>query len=145
MKMLQNLPNQFREAISPYGPQVQQRLIEIRQLVFDTAASHPGVGQIEETLKWNQPSFLTTETGSGSTIRIDGLRNDRTRVGVFFYCQSGLVAQFRELYRDGLSFEKERAILLAVNLPLPKTELAHCISLALTHHLRKKTHLENGN
>jgi Domain of unknown function (DU1801) len=131
--------NEFINAIAGYTPQVQARLKELRQLVLETAAATAGVGKIDEALRWNQPSFLTFETGSGSTIRIDGLRNDPEKLALYFHCQSGLVETFRNHYGTALTFEGNRSIVLSAELDLPKDALAHCISLALTHHLRKKS------
>jgi Domain of unknown function (DU1801) len=130
---------EFKRAIAPFAPQARKKLEELHALVMSTAKGLDGVGKISEELRWGQPSFLTPETASGSTIRMDGLRNDPKRVALYFHCQSGLVPQFRELYADKFTFEKDRAILLPVDKPLPRAELAHCISLALTHHLRKKS------
>ncbi len=131
--------SEFAKAISIYEPQVQTRLVELRQLILDTAARTDGVGRIEEALRWNQPSFLTPETGSGSTIRIDGLRNAPEKLAMYFHCQSGLIEIFKNHYDSNLVFEGNRAIMLDAALALPKEALAHCISLALTHHLRKKS------
>jgi hypothetical protein len=133
------LKSEFSKAIAVYSPLVRARLVELRQLILDTAVSTKGVGQIEEALRRNQPSFLTPETGSGSTIRIDGLRRDPEKLALYFHCQSGLVETFKNHYGSALTFEGNRAILLDANLALPKDALAHCISLALTHHLRKKS------
>jgi Domain of unknown function (DU1801) len=131
--------SEFTKAIAPYTPQVQARLKELRQLVLETAAKTDGVGRIEEALKWGQPSFLTLETGSGSTIRIDGLRSEPEKLAVYFHCQSGLIETFKNHYGTALTFEGNRSIVLDAKLALPNEALAHCISLALTHHLRKKT------
>jgi hypothetical protein len=130
---------EFRKAIAPFAPPARKRFEELHELVLSTAKGLEGVGKIGEELGWGQPSYLTPETGSGSTIRMDGLRDDPKRVALYFHCQSGLVPQFRELYADKFTFEKDRAILLPVDTPLPRAELVHCISLALTHHLRKKS------
>ena len=46
----------------------------LRGLVFDTAARTAGVGGLTEALKWGQPSYLTEQTGSGTTVRIDRLK-----------------------------------------------------------------------
>ena len=88
--------SEFAKAISIYEPLVQARLNELRQLVLDTASKTRGVGRIEEALRWKQPSFLTAETGSGSTIRIDGLRSEPERLALYFHCQTDLVETFRE-------------------------------------------------
>ena len=129
----------FSKAIEIYSPQVQRRLQGLRSLILETATHTAGVGKIEEALRWNQPSFLTPETGSGSTIRIDGLRDQPEKLALYFHCQSGLVETFKDHYGSTLTFEGNRSIVLDAKLALPKEALAHCISLALTHHSRKKT------
>jgi hypothetical protein len=118
-------------------PVLRGRLMALRELVFDTAAKTPGVGALTETLKWGQPSYLTRETGSGSTVRIDRMKAGGG-YAVYFHCQSGLVGQFRALYPDTFRYQGERAILFGLDEPVPTGELSHCIALALTHHARKK-------
>jgi Domain of unknown function (DU1801) len=113
------------------------KLKALRQLILDTAKATKGVGRIEEALKWGQPSYLTAETGSGSTIRIDRVKSADNQVAVFFHCQTDLVDTFRELYPK-LSYSGNRAILLDADKKLPEAELRHCVALALTYHLRKR-------
>jgi hypothetical protein len=109
----------------------------MRELLFDIAAGTPDVGRLTETLKWGQPSYLTEETGSGTTVRIDRLKTG-DGYAIYFHCQSGLLRQFRELYPDTFRYEGKRAILFAIGDRLPVRPLRHCLSLALTHHSRKK-------
>jgi hypothetical protein len=109
----------------------------LRELMFDTAAATAGVGPLTETLKWAQPNYLTEETGSGTTVRIDRLRSG-DGYAIYFHCQSGLTGQFRELYPDTFKYEGKRAIHFDAKDRLPVRKLSHCIALALTHHLRKK-------
>ena len=127
-----------RAVIEAYPEPVSLGLAAMRDLILRTAEETPGVGAVEEDLRWGQPSFLTLESGSGSMIRIDGFRNDASKVAMFFHCQSGLVDEFRALYSDKLTFVGQRAIELRVGERLPTAALKHCIALALTHHLRKK-------
>ena len=56
-----------------------------------------------------QPSYLTEETGSGTTVRIDRLKAG-DGYAVYFHCQSGLVGRFRELYPATFKYEGKRAI-----------------------------------
>jgi hypothetical protein len=121
-----------------YPPDVRARLLALRELVFDTAARTAGVGRLTETLKWGQPSYLTEETRSGTTVRIDRLKAGNG-YAVYFHCQSGLVEQFRELYPDTFRYEGKRAIVFDSADRLPARALRHCIALALTHHARKKS------
>jgi hypothetical protein len=117
---------------------MKQALSALRQLILDTANQTEGVGPIEEALRWGQLSFITTVSGSGSTIRIDALRDDPTKFAIFFHCQSGLISDFRNRYPKQMNFVGERSIEFSLGQTLPIDELKHCISLALTHHLRKK-------
>ncbi len=122
-----------------YPPGLRARLVALRELVFDTASRMAGVGRLRETLKWGQPSYLTAESGSGTTVRIDRLKNRDDGYAVYFHCQSGLVETFRTIYPDTFAYEGNRAIVLAAKDRIPVRALGHCVGLALTHHLRKKT------
>jgi hypothetical protein len=124
-----------------YPRRIQARLLALRRLILETAAKTPGVGALDETLKWGQPSYLTNETRSGSTIRIDRVKpeasGDRERYALYVHCQTTLVSTFRQLYRDELSFGGNRSIVLDAGRPLSKATkaaLRHCIALALTYH-----------
>ena len=121
-----------------YPPSLRARLMALRELVFDTASRTEGIGRLGETLKWGQPSYLTTESGSGTTVRIDRLKNRDGGYAIYFHCQSGLVDTFRTIYPDTFAYEGNRAIVFDAKDRLPVRALGHCISLALTHHLRKK-------
>jgi hypothetical protein len=123
---------------SAYPRPVRTRLLALRRLIFDTAKTAKGVGRLEETLKWGQPSYLTPETGSGSTIRIDRIKSTANQYAVYFHCQTDLVATFRELYAGELSFGGNRSIVLNAKDKIPEAALRHCLALALTYHLNKR-------
>ena len=110
----------------------------LRQLIFDVAAETEGVGELEETLKWGQPSYVTAQTGSGSTIRIDQVKSQPGKYAAYFHCQTKLVDTFREIHGRELNFVGNRCILLDATAKLPARPLRHCISLALTYHLDKR-------
>jgi hypothetical protein len=122
-----------------YPPHTRRKLMQLRQLIFDVAAETEGVGCLEETLKWGQPSYLTTQSGSGTTIRIDRLKSPGG-YALFVHCQTMLVDTFREIYRDTLKFEGNRSIVFEENDEIPLEELGHCIVLALTYHAAKRPH-----
>jgi hypothetical protein len=131
-------PNPALDAVfSAYPKPVKAKLLALRRLMFDTAKATSGVGPLEETLKWGQPSYLTTESKSGSTIRIDQLKAEAGRYAVYFHCQTDLVETFRELYPE-LRYGGNRSILLDAADKLPEAALRHCVALALTYHLRKR-------
>jgi hypothetical protein len=119
-----------------YQNPARTKLLALRRLILDTAKTTTGVGRIEETLKWGQPSYLTPETGSGSTIRIDHVSGNQ--YAIYFHCQTNLVATFRELYPDKWSYGGNRCIFLNVEDNIDEAALRHCIALALTYHLAKR-------
>lgn len=116
---------------------IRSRLLELRHLIFDVARQTPGVGKLQEALRWGQPSYLTTESGSGSTIRLGPVKNEPARYALYFHCQSGLVENFGELYPGEFTFAGNRSIIFNLDDKLSLEPLRHCICLALTHHLRK--------
>jgi len=132
---------QVAAVFSSYPEPIKSRLLALRRLILETAGRTEGVGALEETLKWGQVSYLTTESRSGSTIRIDQIKSETrpaaNRYAMFFHCQSNLVETFRELYPE-LSYSGNRAILLNAAEKLPEASLRHCIALALTYHRNKR-------
>ena len=131
-------PNPAIDAVfSAYPKPVKAKLLALRRLIFDTAKATEGVGALDEALKWGQPSYLTVETRSGSTIRIDRLKSVAGGYAVFFHCQTDLVETFRELYPE-LRYGGNRSILLDAHEKVPEAALRHCVALALTYHLRKR-------
>lgn len=125
-------------AFSNYAPHARTKLLALRRLIFSVAKQTAGVGQLHEALRWNQPSYLTPETGSGSTIRLDEVKSAPNQIAIYFHCQSGLIEAFRQLYGDEMTFVGNRSIVFSVGDALPEAALRHCISMALTYHLRKR-------
>ena len=121
-----------------YPPKIRTKLTFLRQLILDTAASIDGVGEIEETLKWGEPSYLTPETKSGSTVRIAWKKTREEQYAIYFKCTANLVPAFREKYPETFRFGGNRSIDFSSDDEVPVNELKSCIALALTYHLNKK-------
>lgn len=117
-----------------YSPSIRSRLIQLRNLILETAAETDGVKHIEETLKWGEPAYLTN---SGSTIRLDAKDHDASTVALYFHCQTSLVETFRALHGDRFNYDGNRAILFNTGEPLPADAVKQCVALALTYHKRK--------
>lgn len=121
-----------------YPAPVRAKLRKLRELIFSTAKRTPGVGALEETLKWGQPSYLTTETKSGSTIRLDAIKSTPGNYALYFHCQTTLVETFKEKFGPTFRYEGNRALIFSASDKMPETELRECIALALTYHSKKK-------
>lgn len=127
-----------------YPEKIKLKLMFLRQLIFDVASRTDGVGALEETLKWGQPSYLTTQTKSGSLIRIDQIKSQEEKYAMFFHCQTTLVDTFKEMYRDKFEFDGNRSLIFSVKNKVPVKELSHCISMALTYHLNRRQNNRNS-
>ena len=115
-----------------YPVAAQEQLKRIRNLIL-SVAEEDGLGAVEETLKWGEPSFLVK---GGSTIRMDWKPKDPDFIKVYFHCQTSLVETFKEIYRDEFEYEGKRAIVI----PLRASEigpLKHCLQMALQYHRLK--------
>ena len=121
-----------------YPAKVRRPMLDLRQLIFDTAARTEGVGELEETLKWGEPAYVTAKTKSGTTVRIAWKAKHPERYGMYFHCQTNLVERFRALFPAELEFEGNRAVLLRVGTPPPRGALSVCVSAALTYHRDKR-------
>ncbi len=121
-----------------YPPEAKGTLLALRELIFATAEATPGVGPLTETLKWGEPAYLTAESKSGTTLRIDWKERSPEVCGVYFHCQTDLAARFRSMFPTLFVFEGNRALLLSLDAELPREALAACFEAALTYHARRR-------
>ena len=114
-----------------YPKGYQKKLLQLRQLILNTAEEIEGIDELEETLKWGEPSYLAKK---GSTIRIDWKPKKPDQYAVYFKCTSKLVTTFKEIYPKEFKYETTRAIYFNLDDKVPEKKLKHCIELALTYH-----------
>lgn len=120
-----------------YPPRARRRLLALRELVFRTARTTPGVGELEETLKWGEPAYVPVN-GAGSTVRVDWKSRQPDGYAMYFHCQTNLVARFRTRFPDRLRFQGNRAIVFRLDDDVPTDAIVQCIAAALTYHLKKR-------
>ena len=121
--------------LSRYQAAHKAKLEHLRSLVHGTANEIPEIIEVEESLKWGQPSFGVKPKGVGSSVRIDKCDEG---ISVYFICNTGLVDKFREIYPDTFNYVGNREIHFALDDDLHEDELSHCIAMALTYHSNKK-------
>jgi hypothetical protein len=108
-----------------YPPVVRRKLLALRDLVFRTARAHPEVGEIEETLKWGEPAYVTSN-GAGSTVRMDWKAKEPNQYAMYFHCQTNLVETFRTLFPHNFKFEGNRALLFDIEDRVPLDARSGC-------------------
>ena len=117
-----------------FPSEVKEKLQTLRTLIIETATELESILEIEETLKWGEPSYLTKK---GSTIRISWSPKTPPQYGMYFTCSTNLVDTFKAVFGDVFRYENNRAILFNFDDPIPQKELKECIEMALTYHTIK--------
>ena len=118
------------EKLETYPKAYQKKLQYLRKLIIETAKEE-GIPEIEETLKWGEPSYLAK---NGSTIRMDWKQKKPDQYAMYFKCTSKLVVSFKEVFKDTFKYETTRAIVFTLDDKVPESELKQCIAKALTYH-----------
>ena len=125
-------PKEVAAVYETFAPEHRDTLQTTRGLIFEAAASDPRIGDIDEALRWGEPSYLTSKKKTGSTIRL-GVEKGSGEAALFFNCKTTLVEEFRQTFGRDLRYSKNRAVLLE---GAPEEALRHCILAALSYHLR---------
>lgn len=112
------------------------KLLALRELVFETAATAEGVGDIEETLKWGEPAYVT-KNKSGSTVRMDWKQQHPHQYAMYFNCQTTLLETFQTIFPTDFKFDRNRALVFSLEEEVPRDCLAMCIAASFTYHLNK--------
>lgn len=122
---------------SQYQSQTKQTLLIIRQWIFDIAQSSDEIGEIEECLKWGEPSYVTHSPKSGTTLRLSQLKSNPTEYALCVHCQTTLIEEFRQVYPD-FKYDKNRGVIFDSNKPVATDAVKQFIYLALSYHFRKR-------
>jgi hypothetical protein len=122
------------EKFDTYPLDIKQKLLALRELVYKVVQSEDSIIGFEETLKWNEPSFVSK---NGSTLRIDWKKSKPDNYSMYFNCKSRLVETFRELFSDRFEFDGNREITFHKDDLIDVKALKYCILLTLTYHDRK--------
>ena len=140
MEKLSNttIKSEVEAVFNSYPKEMKSKLMILRQLIFDTAASFEEIGEIEETLKWGELSYLTPKSKSGSTVRIAWKESKKEQYSIFFKCTANLVPAMKEKFPLKFKYGGDRSIDFNLGDDVPVQELKQCIALALTYHRNKK-------
>lgn len=119
-----------KAVINNYPDAIQPKILYLRTLIYEVVNEVAAVGPIEETLKWNEPSYIAK---SGSTLRIAWGGKHPQQYGMYFNCKTKLVDTIKERYKDIFKYEGNRAIIFQQDDSVPVPELKQCVRLALTY------------
>lgn len=136
------MPQTVAEAFARVPGPVLTRLLEIRRLIFELSDEMQSVGPLTETLRWGEPAYLTKISKSGTTIRLGCVKSAPKDAAIFFNCQTPLVEEFRMQFADVFRFEKNRAVIIPHERPLPENAVRFCLGRALRYHLGEQSGLK---
>jgi hypothetical protein len=120
--------------IMGYPAKARKRVSELRRLVVEAAKEIDGLEALEETLKWDEPSFIAK---GGSRVRIGWKARNPEVFAIYFKCTSKLVPTFKRQYGQRLHFDGNRAIIFSIDEVIPKKAVKDCIKVALQYHRLK--------
>lgn len=127
------MPGSVAEVFDGYPDAVRPRMLSLRALILETAGTIPGVGPLEESLRWGEPAYLTPESRSGTTLRLSWKPSAPDEAGVCVHCRTTLVERFRR-EEPTLDYDGNRRVVVREGAPLQKAALARFIAAALTYH-----------
>ncbi len=117
---------------------LQEPLHSLRKMILATAAETEGIGRVEEKVVRGLPAYLTSESRSGTTVRIGPVRDRPGYYAVFFNSQLDLVESFRTQFAGLFEFEGMHAIAFHYNAEIPLSAVCSCIRSALTYYLEEE-------
>ncbi len=127
-------PTEVAATYASYPAAQRKRVLALRDLILDVAAKTPGVGQLDETLKWGEPAFVTAQSKSGSTVRVAWKKARPTQYAMYFNCQTTLVDSFKTMFPTAFRFQGNRALVFDEQDEVPVEALRICVEMALTYH-----------
>ncbi|WP_299081046.1 DUF1801 domain-containing protein [uncultured Paraglaciecola sp.] len=127
---------EVQQVFAQYPSPIKKCLLTIRKWVFEIAQQNEQIGELEECIKWDSPSYVTKQPKSGTTLRLSRPKSNATEYGLYVHCQTNLVAEFQVAYPH-LKYNKNRGVLFDSDQPIATDVVKQFIYLALTYHCRK--------
>jgi len=134
-QLVLNTTADVRLKFDGYPENIGDKMEALRDLIIKAAGEIDEITQLEETLKWGEPSYISK---FGSTIRIDWKSKAPDQYAIYFKCTSKLVPTFKLTYPDIFQYEGNRAIVFKLDEQIPQMELKRCIKAALMYHKVKQ-------
>jgi len=127
------MPNTIAHVIGNYSEPAKEAFAKLRNILLEEAKLHH-LGDIEESLKWGEPSFKSKH---GSPVRIHWRDKDPEIISIYVNCQSKLLDTYRQLYPDTFVYMGNRELQVQLAKPLAETALRHCFNIAMNYHKLK--------
>ena len=111
---------------------IRSDLLRLREMIFEVQAETPEAGEIEESLKWGQPSYATRPK-TGTPLRLAATKSGG--FGLFVHCQSRVIPELETTFPGEFELDGNRGVLFSPGDVLPEDKLKIMIARALTYHV----------
>ncbi len=125
-----------KKVYDSYPENVNKKLQILRKLIYQVAQEIKVTWDIQETLKWWEPSYITSQN-TGTTIRLALVKWTQNKFGIFFNCKSSMITSIKEVFWDQFEYQGNRALIFSTQDVLNFNNIKYCFELALTYHLKK--------
>ncbi len=125
---------EIQTVFDQYDPAPKKGLLILRDLILQQAESLPQTKGVAEVLRWGQPSYITPNRKSASTLRI-GLHKSAS-FAIFAHCQSKVISNYATRFPGWDRFDGNRAVLFEDVSQIEPFRLTTLIQDALTYHLK---------
>ncbi|MFT6674686.1 MAG: hypothetical protein ACJAVM_000869 [Sulfitobacter sp.] len=136
MQGMKHAPAPLLTLIAKWPGPAQQGLWACRAIFHDVAAQ-AGIGVLEESLKWGQPSWRPQRPRTGSTLRISWDAATPQILPLFVDCKTDLAARMQTLYPDLAANDGRRRIGFDLHGALPAQAIAHLAQMTFCYHLKR--------
>lgn len=126
------------ETFKQYPKEFRHVLYTLREFMFEVAKENSAIGDIEESLKWGEPSYRAKDKTIGTSIRLAWKKKKPNQCAMYVHCQTNLIEQYKTLFDDMFEYEGKRAIVFFSKESVPILPIKECIRMALMYHLNKK-------
>lgn len=131
---MNNAPAPLLAHIAQWSDPARDALWVCRTIYHDTA-SDLGIGALDETLKWQQPSWRPVRPRTGSTLRMGWDPQLPERLAFFVDCKTDLASRMRDIYSDFGENDGQRKISADLTRPLPQDAISHLAHMTFSYHL----------
>ena len=116
----------------------QQHLLALRAL-FHEVAQDAGIGPLDESLKWGQPSWRPRKARMGTTLRLNWSPDAPAHLAAYVDCKTDLASQMSTRFPGQFHYAGRRAMSFALAQPMPEAALRQLALLTFTYHRAKRS------
>lgn len=110
----------------------KEGMLCLRELIFEVAGGLPEIGDVTETLRWGQPSYVTSRR-AGASLRLGVPKTGG--FALYTHCQTSLIADFSTAFPNADKVEGTRAIHFDDVSQVDAARHGMLIRAILTYHL----------